>query len=201
MIICWPNRGSRWWKGGKNGVGGRYGGLLGYHLKHSGVTITDASGGRDAGVGIWKPAMTSALKGLPKTELEPYKGDQKLARDDVPVPNVAGKSVGDAEEELESAGFSVVHARQDSSRRRGAFLGFSPSGGTAPKYSNIYAYYSSGPRQSARTLTKHVNRSRSDKHDHLKHRGHKHQRGKDDHGGKRAHQGNQDAHRSKRNDR
>jgi membrane peptidoglycan carboxypeptidase len=122
----------------------RSGGILGYYMKDTGVTL-QATGGGDAGGGIWKPAMTKALKGTPHTKFADYKNSDTAENGMVDVPNVQGMSVKKATDVLTNAGFSVVPTRIYNSAPQGYFVGFSRYGGKAPKYSTIYAYYSAGP--------------------------------------------------------
>nr|WP_230207744.1 PASTA domain-containing protein [Microlunatus sp. Gsoil 973] len=121
----------------------RSGGLLGYQLD-TGV-ILQGTGGGDAGAGIWKPAMTKALKGVDPTPFHGYKNSDTTDGHLVDVPDVSGMSVGKATRILEEAGFSVVPTSIYSNSPQGYFLGFSQYGGKLPKFSTIYAVYSAGP--------------------------------------------------------
>ncbi|MBO0810700.1 MAG: transglycosylase domain-containing protein [Microlunatus sp.] len=121
----------------------RSGGLLGYRLS-TGVYI-QGTGGGDAGAGIWRPAMTDALKGVNPTPFHPWKVSKTTDRHLVKVPDVHGLSVAQATKVLEKAGFSVVPTSTYNNSPHGTFLGFSQYGGKLPKFSTIYAIYSAGP--------------------------------------------------------
>ena len=100
------------------------------------------SGGGDAGK-IWKVAMASALKDLPRTKFtDPSK--KILEGEKVAVPDVSGMGYNEAKETLEAAGFSTVRRPVFDRRRKGAFLGISPKG-TATKFSTISLKVSAGP--------------------------------------------------------
>jgi beta-lactam-binding protein with PASTA domain len=113
-------------------------------MEDTGVTL-QATGGGDAGAGIWKPAMTKALKGTPQTKFADYQNSDTADSKLVEVPDVQGMPVSKATKVLQAAGFSVVPTQVYNSAPQGYFVGFSRYGGKAPKYSTIYAYYSAGP--------------------------------------------------------
>ncbi|OMG53460.1 transglycosylase domain-containing protein [Tessaracoccus sp. ZS01] len=105
-------------------------------------TYLEGSGGGDAGQ-IWKAAMTSALADKPKTKFtEPTK--TILEGQLVPVPDVKGMGYNEAKETIEAAGFTTRTQREYSSRRKGAFLGITPSD-QAVKFSTITLRVSAGP--------------------------------------------------------
>jgi len=100
------------------------------------------SGGGDAGK-IWKVAMASALKDLPKTKFtDPSK--KILEGEKVALPDVSGMGYNEAKRTLEAEGFSTVRWSVYSDSRKGAFLGISPSK-TAVKFSTISLRVSAGP--------------------------------------------------------
>ncbi|MEO7587170.1 MAG: transglycosylase domain-containing protein [Arachnia sp.] len=100
------------------------------------------SGGGDAGK-IWKVAMASALKDLPRTKFtDPSR--KILEGEKVPVPSVSGMGYNEAKQTLEAAGFSTVRRPVFDKRRKGAFLGIYPST-TATKFGTISMKVSLGP--------------------------------------------------------
>ncbi len=113
----------------------------------SGVRVANGnrlsgSGGGDAGK-IWKVAMASALKDLPRTD---FTGPSKkiLEGEKVALPNVSGMGYNETKQTLEAAGFTTVRWGVYDRRREGTFLGISPSG-TAVKFSTISLRVSAGP--------------------------------------------------------
>jgi len=139
----------------------RPGGLLGYQLD-TGVVL-QGTGGGDAGAGIWKPAMTKALKGIDPTDFHGYKNSDTTDNHLVDVPDVSGMSVGKAIKVLEEAGFSVVPTSIYSRSPQGYFLGFSQYGGKLPRFSTIYAVYSAGPPPQKHSDTGNNKKNDSDK--------------------------------------
>ncbi|QDP95088.1 penicillin-binding protein [Microlunatus elymi] len=119
----------------------RSGGLEYYHLS-TGVTL-QATGGGDAGAGIWKPAMSKALKDVDPSKFADYKNKDTAKM--VDLPDVHQMSIKKATNKLEDAGFSVVPTTQYSDQPAGYFIGFSQYDGKLPKFSTIYAVYSAGP--------------------------------------------------------
>ncbi|WP_114560044.1 penicillin-binding protein [Desertihabitans aurantiacus] len=111
-------------------------------------TYLAGSGGGDAGQFIWKPAMTEALKGKPKTKF-PKPSNNVREGKTADVPSVVGLSAEEAEEKLNAAGFNVVRANTYSSAPRGAYLGPSDKS-RAKQGSTIYLYFSAGPRPQPR---------------------------------------------------
>lgn len=122
----------------------RPGGLMGYYIKSTDRYI-EGSGGGDAGIGIWRPAMTKALKGVKPTKFHDYKNSDTTKSNLVDVPDVSGMSLKEGTNKLEEAGFSVVQTSRYSQYAQGSFLGFSQYGGKLPKFSTIYAVFSAGP--------------------------------------------------------
>ncbi len=101
------------------------------------------SGGGDAGL-IWKAAMASALKDLPKTDFTaPTK--KILQGEKIPVPDVRGMGYNEAKRTLEEAGFQTTRVREYSSYREGTFLGVRPND-EAVKFSTITMRVSMGPK-------------------------------------------------------
>jgi membrane peptidoglycan carboxypeptidase len=102
----------------------------------------EGSGGGDAGL-MWRGAMSAAVADLPRTEfIEPT--DEILEGVEVPVPSVRGMGYNEAKEVLEAAGFTTERVRVHSNRRRGTFLGITPSD-MAVKFSTIRMRVSLGP--------------------------------------------------------
>ena len=100
------------------------------------------SGGGDAGK-IWKVAMASALKDLPRTKFsDPSR--KILEGEKVPVPDVSGMGYNETKQTLEEAGFSTVRWQVYDRKRKGTFLGISPKG-TATKFGTISLKVSLGP--------------------------------------------------------
>lgn len=101
------------------------------------------SSGREAGAGIWKPAMAGALQGLEKVGFT--RPDKSANRQpDVEVPSCRAMGLEECRDLLQEAGFGTSISRVENSRPSGTFLGTSPRG-TAPKYSTIRLLVSSGP--------------------------------------------------------
>ena len=105
-------------------------------------TWLEGTGGGDAGK-MWRPAMTAAVKDLPKTEFT-APSEEILEGVKVPIPDVQGMGYNETKETLEAAGFNTRTIRVESNRRRGSFLGISPSD-EAVKFSTITLRVSAGP--------------------------------------------------------
>ncbi len=114
------------------------------------------TGGGDAGL-IWKAAMKSALRDLPKTSFT-QPSDEILEGVKVKVPDVSGMSYNEAKETLEAAGFSTQRWGIYSNYSVGTFLGISPSG-TATKFSTISLKVSVGPKPVAAEPEKEEDKS------------------------------------------
>ncbi len=111
-------------------------------IKVANGTRLRGSGGGDAGK-IWKVAMASALKDLPRTKFtDPSR--KILDGEKVPVPDVSGMGYNETKQTLEAAGFSTVRWQVYDKKRRGTFLGISPKG-TATKFGTISLKVSLGP--------------------------------------------------------
>ncbi|HJE51071.1 MAG TPA: transglycosylase domain-containing protein [Tessaracoccus flavescens] len=106
-------------------------------------TYLAGTGGGDAGK-MWKGAMTSALKDKPKTKFtEPSKTILEGVK--VPLPSLKGMNYEEAKRTLEAAGFQTERWNVYSERRKGTFLGASPSD-QAVKFSTIRLRVSMGPK-------------------------------------------------------
>lgn len=100
------------------------------------------SGGKDAGA-IWKVAMAAALEDQPRTKFtSPSK--KLLEGEKVALPDVSGMGYNAAKQTLEAAGFSTVEWPVFSNRKKGTFLGTSPTG-VATKFSRVSLKVSAGP--------------------------------------------------------
>lgn len=109
----------------------------------SGKVRLAGSSGRETGAGIWRPAMETALDGLPRGDfVEPPADMREGAMAD--VPSCSGKSLRDCRELLANAGFSTRTVSVENNRPKGTFLGISPSG-RATQGSTIRILISSGP--------------------------------------------------------
>ena len=112
-------------------------------LRMSTGKVLEGSGGHDAG-GIWKSAMSEALKDIPASNFqEPNK--RILEGEKVPVPNVAGMTEEQARQTLEAEGFSVGRTEQFSPQPAGTYLGKVFPSTRAAKYSTVQLVYSKGP--------------------------------------------------------
>lgn len=104
------------------------------------------SGGGDAGQDIYRPSMSAALRGKPKTKFTDAGRDVTQGKP-VQIPSVRGMSAEAAKAALEDAGFSVGRTTRANASPNGSYLGISRTG-TAPMGSMIYLVYSSGPAPS-----------------------------------------------------
>ena len=112
-------------------------------LRMSTGKVLEGSGGQDAG-GIWKSAMSEALKDIPASNFqEPNK--RILEGEKVPVPSVAGMTEEQARQALEAEGFSVGRLEQFSPQPAGTYLGKVFPSSRAAKYSTVQLVYSKGP--------------------------------------------------------
>lgn len=117
--------------------------LKNLRLPESG-TYLQGSGGGDAGAGIYRPAMSEALKGKPKSQFR--QANTKFTEGKaVDVPSTSGMGADQARQTLEQAGFNVQTTQVYSSRPAGTYLGTSGQGG-AKAGETIYLMYSRGPR-------------------------------------------------------
>lgn len=112
-------------------------------LRMSTGKTLEGSGGQDAG-GIWKSAMSEALKDIPASSFqEPNK--RILEGEKVPVPSVAGMTEEQARQTLEAEGFSVGRTELFSPQPAGTYLGKVQPSTRAAKYSTVQLVYSKGP--------------------------------------------------------
>ena len=107
-------------------------------------TVLEGSGGKDAG-GIWRAAMTAALKDVPKTSFE-APNQRVLEGEKVPIPSVAGMSYEQAKQTLEDAGFTTARMDVFSPQPAGTYLGKISPSGSAAKFSTIRMQFSKGPQ-------------------------------------------------------
>jgi len=109
-------------------------------------TYLAATGGGDAGAGLYRPAMTAALKGRPKTGFtEPPKVITKPKV--VTIPSTRGLSLQEIRDKLGELGFLTRSATIYSSSPRGAFLGISPGPGRkVEEGTTVTLLFSAGPR-------------------------------------------------------
>ena len=107
-------------------------------------TVLEGSGGKDAG-GIWRAAMTAALKNVPHTSFE-APNQRVLEGEKVPIPSVAGMSYEQAKQTLEDAGFTTAKMEAFSPQPAGTYLGKISPSGSAAKFSTIRMQFSKGPQ-------------------------------------------------------
>ena len=99
------------------------------------------SSGGEAGVGIWKPAMTAALEGMEKLDfVKPTKVEQPI----VDVPSCRGMGLNECRRVLQEAGFGTSITSVENNRPNGTFLGIRPTG-SAERFSTIRLLVSKGP--------------------------------------------------------
>ncbi len=119
-------------------------GVKGYRVPSSGIYL-EGSGSGDAGMKIWKPVMSSYLKGKPRTGFKAPPGKilhGKITR----VPSLYGLSISAATKKLQQEGFSVVrqYVYSNSTPKYG-FIGWYPgSGGRISEFGTVSALYSNG---------------------------------------------------------
>lgn len=109
----------------------------------SGYWLRGSSGG-EAGVRLWKPAMTKALSYLPKKGFKAPSDEARYGKM-VDIPSCVGMGLESCRARLVEAGFSTRVSRIESSRPEDTFLGISPRG-TARQYSVVRLLVSDGPR-------------------------------------------------------
>ena len=102
------------------------------------------SGGGDAGQDIYRPSMSAALQGKPKTKFTEISSKVRDGKQ-VPIPSVSGMSPERAKATLEDAGFTVGRTTRHASSPAGTYLGISQTG-SAALGSTIYLVYSAGPQ-------------------------------------------------------
>ena len=107
-------------------------------------TVLEGSGGKDAG-GIWRAAMSAALKDVPKTSFE-APNQRVLEGEKIPIPNISGMSYEQAKQTLEEAGFTTARMDVFSPQPAGTYLGKISPSGSAAKFSTIRMQFSKGPQ-------------------------------------------------------
>jgi membrane peptidoglycan carboxypeptidase len=118
-------------------------GVAGYRLPTTGVVL-EGSGSGDAGLKIWKPAMTEAMKGKRDVAFKQPPGSI-LRGKRVPVPSLYGMSYAAAVKKLRKAGFTVENSYVYSNRPKGTALGWSPGPGSyTSQFGTIYWTVSKG---------------------------------------------------------
>jgi membrane peptidoglycan carboxypeptidase len=127
----------------KKESGFRSRGIEYYTVPSTGVYL-QGSGGGDAGAKIWKPVMTSYLKGVDHTRFDEPPSSIKVGKK-VTVPYVGNLGISAATKKLEKEGFDVATQYVYSSRPKYTFLGWSPGPGyRVPEYSTIFKLVSKG---------------------------------------------------------
>lgn len=107
----------------------------------SGKATLSGSSGREAGQGIWLPAMRVALQGMPR---ESFVKPAAYTPPTVDVPSCSGMGLNQCRSALQAADFGTSINRVESDRPEGTFLGITPRG-RAPQFSTIRLNVSSGP--------------------------------------------------------
>ena len=107
----------------------------------SGTARLRGSSGREAGQGIWLPAMRAALEGMPRDRFVP---PTRYVPPTVSVPSCSGLGLNECRAVLQEAGFGTSISRQENAKPAGTFLGISPRD-RAPQFSTIRLLVSSGP--------------------------------------------------------
>ena len=126
---------------GKSGF--RRNGITGYTVPSTKVYLA-GHGGDDAGAKIWKPAMTSYLKGVDHTSFDKPPNKIEVGKK-VTVPYVGNLSLSAATKKLQKAGFDVSTEYVYSSRSKYSFVGWSASAGSrVSEFSTIYKLVSKG---------------------------------------------------------
>ncbi len=112
--------------------------LTGAPVRNGSARLSGSSGG-EAGAGIWKPAMTAALEGLPRGR---FVKPTAIEVETVDLPSCSG--LNDCRQQLRDAGFGTSISRITHSSPEGTFLGMDPKR-RAPRYSTVRLLVSSGP--------------------------------------------------------
>ncbi|GAA3575390.1 transglycosylase domain-containing protein [Microlunatus spumicola] len=129
------------WIKGKSGY--RSKGVEFYTVPSTDVYL-QGSGGGDAGAKIWKPVMTSYLKGVKHTDFDEPPSKIKVGKK-VTVPYVGNLSIASATKKLKKEGFSVETQYVYSSRPKYTFLGWSPGAGSRiSEFGTVYKLVSKG---------------------------------------------------------
>jgi len=121
----------------------RRSGITGYTVPSTKVYLA-GHGGDDAGAKIWKPVMTSYLKGVNHTGFSnPPKKIETGKK--VTVPYVGNLTISAATKKLEKAGFDVSTQYIYSSRSKYTVLGWSPGAGArVSEFGTVYKLISKG---------------------------------------------------------
>ena len=114
--------------------------LQGVRIRDNTYTLSGSSG-REAGQGIWLPAMRAALEGMPRDKFVP---PTKYTPPTVDVPSCSRMGLNECRAVLQEAGFGTSISRQENAQPAGTFLGISPLD-RAPQFSTIRLLVSSGP--------------------------------------------------------
>ncbi|SEP66400.1 Membrane carboxypeptidase (penicillin-binding protein) [Microlunatus flavus] len=115
-----------------------------YYTVPSTKTYLQGSGGGDAGAKIWKPVMTSYLKGVDHPDFKEPPSKIKVGKK-VTVPYVGNLSIASATKKLKKEGFDVSTQYVYSSRPKYTFLGWSPGAGSRiAQFSTVYKLVSKG---------------------------------------------------------
>lgn len=137
MIAVDPTR--KTWRSGYR----KRSGVSGYRVPSTGVYL-EGSGGGDAGMKIWRPAMSAAMRGKPDRAFRQPPSSILRGRQ-VRVPSLYGLSISAATRKLEREGFTVERSYVYSNAPRYSFLGWSPGPGAyVAQYGTVYALYSRG---------------------------------------------------------
>jgi beta-lactam-binding protein with PASTA domain len=117
--------------------------VLNYQVPSTNVVL-EGSGSGDAGMKIWKPAMSKAMEGKPDVRFkEPP--SSILEGKQIQIPDLSGLGYFEGKNRLERMGFTVLRRNVYSSEPPGTFLGFSPgSGEVVPEFSEVYGMFSAG---------------------------------------------------------
>lgn len=141
-------------------VNGDRGGIKGYRLPYSDHYLTGTGGG-DAGAHIWRPAMTAALQGVPKTAFHPASDDITKGKQ-VDMPDISGMSPAQAQVVLAADDLDLAtKSSYSNSTPAGQFMYFSPSSGKVTQYGTVYAVYSAGKSPAAKQAQQNQQSSNS----------------------------------------
>lgn len=125
----------------------RYQGIKDEDRRLQGAPVRDGkarisgSSGREAGQGIWLPAMRAALDGMPRDRFVKPKA---YTPPTISIPSCSGMGLNACRATLQEAGFGTSIVRIQNARAAGTFLGTNPRG-SAPQYSTIKLLVSAGP--------------------------------------------------------
>ncbi|MFV0452634.1 MAG: transglycosylase domain-containing protein [Propioniciclava sp.] len=114
--------------------------LVGAPIRGGTAYLRGSSGG-EAGAGIWRPAMTVALKGSPGTK---FTDAPAYKAKEIDVPSCSGLGMSACRDVLREEGFATVVSEVTNDAPAGSFLGTNPSN-RAPQYGTITLVVSAGP--------------------------------------------------------